>query len=93
MVTCALHIHYIIATPIIVFGHLLNVVVVVMAARLRRPHAKTDGPPVFSHEFIIQNHADIISCVCMVIFLGLLPQVRECVSYGLYKLAMYVCIY
>lgn len=45
------------------------------AARLRRPHARTDGPPVFSQEFVIQNHADIISCVCVVIFLGLLPQV------------------
>lgn len=46
-----------------------------MAARLRRPHAKTDGPPVFSHEFVIQNHADIVSCVCMIVFLGLLPAV------------------
>lgn len=45
------------------------------ASRLRRPHARTDGPPVFSQEFVIQNHADIISCVCVVIFLGLLPQV------------------
>ena len=41
---------------------------------LRRPHNK-EGPPVFSHEFVIQNHADIISCVCMVIFIGLIPQV------------------
>lgn len=40
---------------------------------LRRPHNK-EGPPVFSHEFVIQNHADIISCVCMVIFIGLIPQ-------------------
>lgn len=44
--------------------------------RLRGRNTKGDGPPVFSHEFIIQNHADIISCVCMVIFLGLIPQVR-----------------
>lgn len=42
--------------------------------RLRGRNTKGDGPPVFSHEFIIQNHADIISCVCMVIFLGLIPQ-------------------
>lgn len=41
---------------------------------LRRPHNK-EGPPVFSHEFVIQNHADIISCVCMVVFMGLIPQV------------------
>ena len=45
------------------------------AARLRRPNAKGDGPPVLSREFLIQNHADIISCVCVVIFLGLIPQV------------------
>jgi len=43
--------------------------------RLRKPHNKGDGPPVFSHEFIIQNHADIISCVVMVVFIGLIPQV------------------
>eukprot|EP00731_Ephydatia_muelleri_P010307 Em0005g893a len=42
--------------------------------RLRGRNTKGDGPPVFSHEFIIQNHADIISCICMVIFLGLIPQ-------------------
>jgi len=47
--------------------------------RLRKPHNKGDGPPVFSHEFIIQNHADIISCVVMVVFIGLIPQVRVCV--------------
>lgn len=29
---------------------------------------------MFSHEFVIQNHADIISCICMVVFLGLIPQ-------------------
>ena len=45
------------------------------ALRLRKPHNKGDGPPVFSHEFIIQNHADIISCIVMVVFIGLIPQV------------------
>ncbi len=44
-------------------------------SRLRRPNAKGDGPPVMSKEFMIQNHADIISCVCVVVFLGLIPQV------------------
>jgi len=32
-------------------------------------------PPVFSHEFVIQNHADIVSCVAMVFVLGLMFQV------------------
>ena len=44
--------------------------------RLRNRGNKGDGPPMFSYEFIIQNHADIISCVCMVIFMLLIPQVR-----------------
>ena len=37
--------------------------------RLRNRGNKGDGPPVLSQEFVIQNHADIISCVCMVIFM------------------------
>ncbi|XP_064383579.1 translocating chain-associated membrane protein 1-like [Halichondria panicea] len=39
-----------------------------------RSRNQKEGPPVFSHEFVIQNHADIISCVCMVVFMGLIPQ-------------------
>ena len=35
------------------------------------------NPPVFSHEFIIQNHADIVSCVAMVFVLGLMFQVSS----------------
>lgn len=35
------------------------------------------NPPVFSHEFIIQNHADIVSCVAMVFVVGLLVQVTS----------------
>ncbi|XP_026148317.1 translocating chain-associated membrane protein 1 [Mastacembelus armatus] len=30
------------------------------------------NPPVLSHEFVIQNHADIVSCVAMVFLLGLM---------------------
>jgi translocating chain-associated membrane protein 1 len=33
------------------------------------------NPPVLSHEFVIQNHADIVSCVAMVFVLGLMFQV------------------
>lgn len=32
---------------------------------------------MFSQEFILQNHADILSCVCMVIFMLLIPQVSH----------------
>lgn len=32
------------------------------------------NPPIFSHEFIIQNHADIVSCVVMVFLVGLMVQ-------------------
>lgn len=31
--------------------------------------------PILSHEFVIQNHADIVSCVAMVIVIGLMVQV------------------
>ncbi|XP_035223388.1 translocating chain-associated membrane protein 1-like [Stegodyphus dumicola] len=35
----------------------------------------TKNPPIFSSEFFIQNHADIISCISMVFVIGLLFQV------------------
>lgn len=40
---------------------------------IRKKSNKT--PPVMSHEFIIQNHADIVSCVAMVFLLGLMFEV------------------
>lgn len=43
---------------------------------VRRPPSKNKNPPIFSHEFIIQNHADIVSCVAIVFVLGLMFQVR-----------------
>lgn len=33
------------------------------------------NPPIFSHEFIIQNHADIVSCIAMIFVIGLMLQV------------------
>ncbi|TNN40900.1 Translocating chain-associated membrane protein 1-like 1 [Liparis tanakae] len=33
---------------------------------------KSKSPPVLSHEFVIQNHADMVSCLAMVILLGLM---------------------
>ena len=35
----------------------------------------TKSPPIFSHEFVIQNHEDIVSCIAMVFILGLMFQV------------------
>lgn len=35
------------------------------------------NPPIFSHEFVIQNHADIVSCVVMVFLVGLMVQVSD----------------
>lgn len=32
------------------------------------------NPPIFSHDFVIQNHADIVSCVIMVFLVGLMVQ-------------------
>ncbi|XP_068603930.1 translocating chain-associated membrane protein 1 [Brachionichthys hirsutus] len=35
------------------------------------------NPPVLSHEFVIQNHADIVSCVAMVFVLGLMFEITS----------------
>lgn len=35
----------------------------------------TKNPPFFSHEFFIQNHADIFSCITLVIVVGVMVQV------------------
>ena len=32
------------------------------------------NPPIFSHEFVIQNHGDIVSCVAMIFVTGLMMQ-------------------
>ncbi|XP_053620728.1 translocating chain-associated membrane protein 1 [Plodia interpunctella] len=32
------------------------------------------NPPIFSHDFVIQNHADIVSCVVMLFLVGLMVQ-------------------
>ncbi|KAG5887932.1 hypothetical protein JTB14_003028 [Gonioctena quinquepunctata] len=41
-----------------------------------KPLRKTSNknPPILSHEFIIQNHADIVSCIAMVFVVGLMVQ-------------------
>lgn len=39
------------------------------------------NPPILSHEFVIQNHADIVSCVAMVFVVGLMMQVSVVKSF------------
>jgi len=46
-----------------------------MAVKGRRSGSK--NPPIFSHEFVIQNHADIVACVAMVFVVGLMFQVTS----------------
>lgn len=36
---------------------------------------KKTSPPFLSHEFVIQNHGDIMSCLLMIVVVGLLFQV------------------
>lgn len=33
------------------------------------------NPPILSHEFVIQNHADIVSCFALIFVVGLMVQV------------------
>ncbi len=43
---------------------------------IRRPKSGKN-PPILSHEFVIQNHADIVSCVAMIFVVGLMFQVEN----------------
>ncbi|GLV32140.1 TRAM [Carabus blaptoides fortunei] len=43
-----------------------------MVKPVRKSSSK--NPPILSHEFIIQNHADIVSCVAMVFVIGIMIQ-------------------
>ncbi|XP_039253704.2 translocating chain-associated membrane protein 1-like isoform X1 [Styela clava] len=44
------------------------------------PRKKSKSPPIMSHEFVIQNHADIVSCTAIVIILGLLFEATAKIS-------------
>ncbi|KAI0216988.1 Translocating chain-associated membrane protein 1 [Lamellibrachia satsuma] len=46
---------------------------------IRRPKTNKN-PPILSHEFVIQNHADIVSCVAMVFVVGLMFQATNPVA-------------
>lgn len=48
---------------------------------------KNKSPPVLSHEFVIQNHADMVSCLAMIILLGLMFEV-QCDRTGQGKLTL-----
>lgn len=54
----------------------------------RKPSNK--NPPFFSHEFVIQNHADIVSCVAMVFVVGLMLPVST--SFYPFNLFSYFCL-
>jgi len=46
------------------------------------PARKTSSknPPFFSHEFVIQNHADIVSCIAMIFVVGLMLQATSSIA-------------
>jgi len=46
-----------------------------MVVKVRRSGNK--NPPILSHEFVIQNHADIVACVAMVFVIGLIFQITS----------------
>lgn len=48
---------------------------------IKRRAGSSKNPPIFSHEFVIQNHADIVSCIAMIFVLGLLFQVGSNLRY------------
>ncbi|XP_012284651.1 translocating chain-associated membrane protein 1 [Orussus abietinus] len=50
-----------------------------VAVKGRKSSSK--NPPILSHEFVIQNHADIISCVAMIFVVGLMVQVTSSWAY------------
>ncbi|KAH7729387.1 translocating chain-associating membrane protein [Aphelenchoides avenae] len=54
-----------------------------MGAEARRAISarnKKASPPILSHEFVIQNHGDIMSCILMLAVLGFMFQVTQPIS-------------
>lgn len=58
-----------------VFNILLLIVNQLKMVAIKGRKSSNKNPPILSHEFIIQNHADIVSCVAMVFVIGLMIQV------------------
>lgn len=50
-----------------------------MALKGRKSSSK--NPPILSHEFFIQNHADVVSCIAMVFVIGLMVQITSPFAY------------
>ncbi|XP_058055445.1 translocating chain-associated membrane protein 1 [Anopheles bellator] len=42
--------------------------------------SSSKNPPFFSHEFVIQNHADIVSCFAMIFVVGIMLQPTQSVA-------------
>uniref|UniRef100_A0A0K8TPL5 Protein transporter n=1 Tax=Tabanus bromius TaxID=304241 RepID=A0A0K8TPL5_TABBR len=42
--------------------------------------SSSKNPPILSHEFVIQNHADIVSCVAMIFVVGLMLQATSSIA-------------
>lgn len=42
--------------------------------------SSSKNPPILSHDFVIQNHADIVSCVAMVFVVGLMLQATSSIA-------------
>ncbi|KAL1123213.1 hypothetical protein AAG570_002300 [Ranatra chinensis] len=50
-----------------------------MAFKVRKSSNK--NPPILSHEFVIQNHADIFSCIALLFVIGLMVQATSPLAY------------
>ncbi|XP_067009033.1 translocating chain-associated membrane protein 1 [Anabrus simplex] len=48
---------------------------------IRGRKSSNKNPPILSHEFVIQNHADIVSCIAMIFIIGLMIQVVSPICY------------
>ncbi|XP_046382519.1 translocating chain-associated membrane protein 1-like 1 [Ischnura elegans] len=48
---------------------------------LKGRKSSSKNPPILSHEFVIQNHADIVSCIAMVFVIGLMFQISSPIAY------------
>lgn len=46
-----------------------------------KPRKPTKSPSILSHEFFIQNHPDIVSCVAMVFIIGLMIQATSSLAF------------
>ncbi|VVC26455.1 TRAM/LAG1/CLN8 homology domain,TRAM1-like protein [Cinara cedri] len=51
-----------------------------MAPTKGRKSAANKNSPMLSHDFVIQNHADIVSCVAMLLVIGLMVQFTSPIS-------------